>query len=178
VLAISDSQGGIYSPDGIDIKKAIQYKKEKKTLAGFPGTKPVSNEELLELDVEILVPAALENQIHGGNAGKIKAKLVVELANGPVSKDADDILHSRGIVVVPDVLANAGGVTVSYFEWLQNLDNKYWSEEEVNKKLKEHLDAAFDETYTMMQKHNFTMRKAAMAVALTKISKGLVKKGF
>ena len=178
IVALSDSKSGVYDPNGIDAKKAIEFKKKNKALAGFPGSKEITNEDLLELDVDILVPAALGGQIHLKNADKIRAKLIVEMANGPVTKEADEILQKKGCLVVPDVLANAGGVTVSYFEWLQNKQNKYWSEQEVNSKLKEKMNSAFDETYAMMKKYNLLMREAAMAVALTRISKGLKEKGF
>jgi glutamate dehydrogenase (NAD(P)+) len=135
ILAVSDSRGGIYSPDGLDPSAALAHKKETGSVVGLAGTKQVSNEELLALECDILIPAALENQIRADNANDVKARLIAEAANGPTTPAADRILFAKGIAVLPDILANAGGVTVSYYEWVQNIENEQWDEEEVNAKL-------------------------------------------
>jgi len=175
IIAVSDSKGGIYAEEGIIPDDAMKWKTEKGSVVGFKGKK-ISNEELLELDVDVLVPAALENVITEENAGKIKAKLILEMANGPVSNKADETLHKRGILVIPDILANAGGVTVSYFEWLQNKENKHWSEEEVNKKLKEKMVRAFKDVYAQYKKHKCELRTAAYIVALQRLGEAIKKR--
>jgi len=151
VTAVSDSQGGIYKEDGLDPDEVEQYKAKHGTVVGMPGTMTISNEELLELDCEILMPAALGNQIHGGNANNIKARLVVEAANNPTTPKADDILYQKGIHVLPDILVNAGGVTVSYYEWVQNQANEQWDLEEVTEKLKAKMYKAVDEVFDRWQ---------------------------
>ncbi|MBU1132290.1 glutamate dehydrogenase, partial [Patescibacteria group bacterium] len=135
----------------------------------FPGAKTITNDELLELPVDVLVPAALENQVRADNAERVKAKFVIELANGPVTPEADEIFAKNKIESVPDVLANAGGVTVSYFEWLQNLDDRYWSEEEVFEKLKDIVVPAFNEIWAMHEEKNIDLRTAAFATALVRL---------
>lgn len=169
VVALADSRSVIYDPKGIDIDKVAEHKVKNKSLAGFAGTKEISIEELFALDVDVLIPAALENQITKDNAADIKAKIVVELANGPTTPEADDILFKNGVVLIPDVLANAGGVTVSYFEWLQNLSNNYWSEEEVDAELRERMIPAWNDVYTTAQAHKVDNRTAAFISALKKI---------
>ncbi len=134
-IGCSDSRGGIHSPDGFDPDEALAHKKETGSVVGLPGTEEVSNEELLSLECDVLIPAALENQIRADNADDVKARLVAEAANGPTTPAADQILNKKGIPVLPDILANAGGVTVSYYEWVQNIENEQWDEEEVNAKL-------------------------------------------
>lgn len=146
VVAVSDSAGGIYSPQGIDLAGARAHKQAHGTVVGLPETLSVTNEALLELDCDILIPAAVANQIHAGNADRVQARLVVEAANGPVTPAADDALARRDIVVLPDILANAGGVTVSYFEWVQNNENEQWDLAEVNAKLKTKMHRAVDAT--------------------------------
>ena len=131
--------------------------------------KSITNDELLELPVDILVPAALENQITAENAGKIQAKVILEMANGPITPEADEVLNRRKIIVIPDVLSNSGGVTVSYFEWFQNLKNLHWSKEQVNKKLKKYMDKAFDGVWESREKYNTDMRTAAFLYALERI---------
>ena len=184
VVAVSDSKGGIYVPEGLNPELTLQCKQKNGPPAGglvgcyCVGTvcdlkkgKTISNPELLELPVDILVPAALENQITARNAGRIGAKLILEMANGPITPDADAILFKRGIGVIPDVLANSGGVTVSYFEWYQNLKNLHWSKEQVNKKLKKYMDKAFDGVWKTREKYKTDMRTAAFLFALEKIIK-------
>jgi glutamate dehydrogenase/leucine dehydrogenase len=144
IIAVSDSRGGIYNPDGIDPLAALEHKKKTRSVVGLPGTKKVSNEELLALKCDILIPAALENQIRGDNAGEIRARLIAEAANGPTTPAADRILFERGIVVLPDILANAGGVTVSYFEWVQNNEYEQWDEDHVNLRLHVKMERATD----------------------------------
>lgn len=146
IIAVSDSQGGIYSNDGkaLDLDRVLAYKQEHGTVVGFPDSRNITNDELLTLECDILIPAALGGQIHAGNAADVKAKLIVEAANGPVTPAADDILAGRGTIVIPDILANAGGVTVSYFEWVQNIENEQWDLNEVNNKLREKMYHAVD----------------------------------
>lgn len=169
IIAISDSKGAIYKEDGINIKELNSFKKENGKIADFPGSKNISNEELLTLQCDVLIPAALESQITENNAKDIKAKLVVELANGPTTPEADDILFDRGIPVVPDILANAGGVTVSSFEWEQNLKSEHWKEEEVFEKLKKIMDEQTEIIYNRSKELNTDLRRTAFIVALERI---------
>ncbi len=173
VVAISDSKGGIYNPDGLDIPAVLEHKKKTGRVSGFPGANDITNDELLELDVDILVPAAIENVITMENADKIKAKLILELANGPTTAEADEILRKKGIVVVPDVLANAGGVTVSYFEWVQNRMGYYWSEEEVLQRLEEKMKAAFRDVHEKATALNGDLRTGAYAVAVERVAEAM-----
>jgi glutamate dehydrogenase (NAD(P)+) len=143
VVAVSDIQGGVYNPHGIDIHKALRYSKEHGSLRGLADTEAITNAELLELPCDALVPAALENQLTAKNAPRVKAHLIVEAANGPTTPDADHILNDRGIMVVPDILANAGGVTVSYFEWVQDLQRFFWAELEINNRLEQIMMRAY-----------------------------------
>jgi glutamate dehydrogenase (NAD(P)+) len=144
IVAVSDSQGGIYSDMGLDLKAVETYKKEHGTVVGIPETRTITNEDLLALDCDIIIPSALGNQIRADNAGAVRAKLIVEAANAPTTPRADDILTERGIRVLPDILVNAGGVTVSYFEWVQNIENEEWELEEVNRRLKRRMHRATD----------------------------------
>jgi len=169
IIAISDSKGAIYIETGIDIKKLNQYKKENGKIDGFPGSSRITNEDLLELPCDVLIPAALENQITEMNANNIKAKLVVELANGPTTPEADDILFANNIVVIPDILANAGGVTVSTFEWKQNLKNEHWAEEDVNIKLKEIIEKETENIWNRSLSLKTDMRRTGFIVALERI---------
>ncbi len=179
IVAISDVTSGYFNVDGIDVEKAIAYveKSENKTLEGFDGGVKVSNEELLELPCDILVPAAMEDQITPENASRIKAKLIVEGANGPTTAEADHILNENKILVVPDILANAGGVTVSYFEWVQNRLGYYWTEERVNRRADRAMKQAFDNVYATSEKYNVDMRIAAYIVALDKVASTLKLRG-
>jgi len=169
VVAISDSKGGIYNENGLDIKKLTEYKKTTGFLSGFENSKSITNEELLELECNLLIPAAFENQITEKNADKIKARVILELANGPVTPEADEILFKKGVQVVPDVLANSGGVTVSYFEWDQNLKNERWTEQEVFNKLKPILEDASSKIFDKAKESNTHLRMGAFILALERI---------
>ncbi len=177
VVAVSDSKGGIYNPQGLDIKKVIEYKKEQGTVSDFYGAQNITNKKILELPCDILVPAALENAIDKNNAGRVKAKIVLELANGPLTPEADEKLFKKGVLVIPDVLANAGGVTVSYFEWVQNLANYYWTEREVLEKLKPIMVKGFSNIWAIKEKYNVDMRTAAFILAIERIGKAMKLKG-
>lgn len=186
VVAVSDSQGGIFVPDGLSPLETAECKKRREFLAGcycvgsvcdLSYGKRVTNEELLELPVDILVPAALENVITKENAGKIRAKAIVEMANGPVTPAADRILKKKGIISVPDVLANSGGVTASYFEWFQNKKNEHWSKEKVNQKLKKKITKAFEDVWKESQKRNVSLRDAAYILAIQRIVRAMKRKG-
>ncbi len=170
IVAISDISGAYYNKAGIDIEKAIKFTTKKKSLEGFKGGKIISNEKLLELDVDILVPAALEDQITEENASRIRAKLIVEGANGPTASNADKILEKNGIMVVPDILANAGGVSVSYFEWVQNRLGYFWTEERVNRRADRIMKQAFDNVYKASKQYKCSMRTAAYIVAIDKVA--------
>ncbi len=179
IVAISDSQGGIYNPDGIDPQEALTVKEKTGSVIYLNDkTRRISNQELLELEVDILVPAALEDQINEENAGRIKAKIVAEAANGPTTPEADKILNEKGIHIIPDILANAGGVTVSYFEWVQNLMNYYWTEEEVNQKLEQKMVDAYHRVYEMHQNKNVDMRTAAYMVSIARIVEAMAARGW
>ncbi len=178
IVAVSDSKGGVYSPKGLDIKKLEEFKKEHGMLKGFPGTADVSNEKLLELPVDVLVPAALENQIHKDNAKRVKAKLIIEMANGPTTSEADIILHKKGTWVIPDVLSNSGGVATSYLEWSQNLSGLYWSKEEVLKKLTTYMQEAWKNVWQARSQYNTDFRNAAFILAIQRISEAIKSRGF
>lgn len=171
IIAVSDSQGGIYNSKGLDVKKIVEAKKSAGSVQDYHEAHRISNEELLELEVDILVPAALENQITSENAPNIKAKWIVEAANGPTTPEADEILFANGVIVVPDILANGGGVIVSYYEWVQNLENQSWSEEEVNDKLKRKMIKAVDRVVAVQKEHGTDMRTAAFIVAIDRVAR-------
>ncbi len=177
IVAISDVSGGIYSETGLDMKKLSAWQAEHKLLVGFPGARPITQDQLLTCPCDILVPAALENQITAAVARKIQAQLVAEGANGPTVPDADAILARRGIVVIPDILCNAGGVTVSYFEWVQNRMGYYWTEEEVNSRLELIMRKAFADVLSMALKHHTSMRIAAFMVAIQRVSEVIILRG-
>jgi glutamate dehydrogenase (NAD(P)+) len=170
VVAVSDSKGGIYNTKGIDPNSALRYKQEHGTLSGFASSDDISNEELLEIDCDILVPAALEGVITGANADRIRAKMIAEAANGPTSPDADHILYEKGILVLPDILANAGGVTVSYFEWAQNIQGYYWAEDEVNDKLERVMKRSFKDVYDTATHNSVNMRTGAYMLAISRVA--------
>lgn len=177
-LAVSDSRGGIYNPEGLNPEEVVNYKLESGSVAGFPGAKPIGNDKLLELEVDLLFPAALENVITGSNAPKIRAKVVAELSNGPTTPQADQILEKRGIFVLPDFLCNAGGVTVSYFEMVQNAYNHYWELEEVHRKLDHKMTKAFHDVYTMHKERKVHMRLAAYLVAVQRVAEAMKTRGW
>ena len=178
VVGVSDSQGAIYSPKGIDPGKITAWKAEHGTVVGFPGSETVTNDELLTLDCEILIPAALENQITASVAERIKAKVVAEAANGPTTPEADDILFERGIFLIPDILCNAGGVTVSYFEWVQDMQSFFWTEARINESLKEIMDRAFEAVYRMSDLHEVHMRTAAYMLAVSRVAEATTLRGL
>lgn len=177
VVAASDSQGGIYNPQGLNIDKAIEHKIKTDALKNFTGAKNITNKELLELPVKILAPAALENVITDANTDKVNANIILELANGPITMSACEKLHQRGILVVPDVLANSGGVIVSYFEWVQNARHFYWDMVKVQDRLQVQLTKAFSSVWQTAEKYNVNLRTAAYIVALGKITKALKIRG-
>ena len=168
VVAVSDAEGGIMDPEGLDIQKIFEQYEKDGDLEKF-GNKEISNSELLELDVDVLIPAAIENQITMENVEDIQADHVLEMANGPTTPEADSVLEDRGIPVIPDILANAGGVTVSYFEWLQNISNEYWTEEEVNEKLEKYMKKAFRNVLKVKEDEEVSFRDAAYRVGLERI---------
>ena len=171
IVAASDSQGAIFKESGFDPEELSAWKQKHWSVIGFEGSTPISNEEILELDVTILVPAALENVITKENANNIKAQAIVELANGPTTPEADQILKEKGVIIVPDVLANAGGVTVSYFEWDQNVKGEHWSEPDVLKKLEDVMRRAFDEIWQTKETYDVDMRTAAFVKAIERVTK-------
>ncbi|MBT4516424.1 MAG: Glu/Leu/Phe/Val dehydrogenase [Candidatus Komeilibacteria bacterium] len=177
VVALADSKGIIYNTRGFNIDKVVEHKATKKSLKTFKGAKKISLEEFFALEVDVLVPAALENQITKDNADDVKAKFVVELANGPTTPEADEIMYKNKVIVIPDVLANAGGVTVSYFEWLQNLSNNYWTEEEVDKELKERMIPSFEAIWAMAEDKKTDLRTASFMVALDRIAQASKVRG-
>ena len=178
VVAVSDSTGGIHNANGLDIAKVINWKKEHGTVQGFPGSKDISNAQVLEVECDILIPAALENQITERNAGNIKARLIAEAANGPTTPEADQILWKNSKFMIPDILCNAGGVTVSYFEWVQDLNRDHWSEQVVNEKLKEIMVKAFTETLAIARREQIDMRTAAYMLAVQRVADAMTMRGL
>jgi len=178
VVGVSDSQGAVYNRAGLDPDALLAHKKATGSVKGFPGAQEVDGKAILEMPCDILVPAALENVLTGANAERIQARIIAEAANGPTTPEADEILFRRGITVIPDILANAGGVTVSYFEWVQNLMNFYWTAEEVNQRLEQLMVQAFCKTYEMSQQKGVNMRLAAYMVSLDRIAKAMEARGW
>ena len=170
ILAATDWKGGVYNPKGLDMPALLAWAAEHKTVAGFPGSEPITNEQLFALPVDILVPAALENQITADNVSAIKARMVIEGANGPTTPAAHQALHERGVFVVPDILANAGGVTTSYFEWVQDRHGYFWSLKEVNERLEEKMVQAFDAVLATAKQYKVDMRAAAYIVAINRVA--------
>jgi glutamate dehydrogenase (NAD(P)+) len=170
IVAVTDWKGGVHSPGGLDIPKMLDYAKQHKTIDGFPGGSPIDNEQLFSLDVDVLVPAALENQITMENAPLIRARIVAEGANGPTTPDAHRLLHERGVFVIPDILANAGGVTTSYFEWVQDRHGYFWEEEEVNRRLEAKMVEAFHDVLDTSVRYKTDMRTAAYIVAINRVA--------
>lgn len=178
VIAVSDVHGGIYNPNGLDIPALIRHVLETRNVTTWPDGDVITNEELLTLECEVLIPAALENQITSENAHEIKAKIVAEGANGPTTPRADEILRERGILVVPDILCNAGGVTVSYFEWVQGLQSFFWDEEEVLKRLERIMVRAFDDVWNMAEAKGVDLRIAATVLAINRVAEATVMRGI
>ena len=178
VVAVSDVFGGVYHPQGLDIPRLKEHVRQTGSVKDFPGTEAITNEELLELEVEVLVPAAIENQIHEENVHKIRAEIVIELANGPTTLEADRALYERGVVVVPDILANAGGVTVSYFEWVQDRAFWFWSAREVDRQLARFLRRAFRRVWEMAEREDVDLRTAAYMVAVARVAEAARARGL
>ena len=177
IVAVSDVTGGIYSPEGLNIDEVIRHVKSQGSLSGFPEAQSISNDDLLGLEVDVLAPCALDGAIDSNNVDMIKAKIIVEGANGPVTANASKILHEKGVMVVPDILANGGGVVVSYFEWVQDLIWLFWSENEVRSKLKSIMYNSFDKVWEFAQKEQKNMRVSAMSVSLMRLEKAMKLRG-
>jgi glutamate dehydrogenase (NAD(P)+) len=178
IVAVSDSTGAIYRPEGFDPNAVLLWKQEHHSVSGFPGTRDISNAELLELDCDILIPAALENQITARNAGRIRARLIGEAANGPTTPEADEILYKAGKFVIPDILCNAGGVTVSYFEWVQDLERDFWNVDQVNEKLRRIMTRAFASTLELSLREKVNMRTAAYLLAVQRVADAASVRGI
>ena len=178
IVGLSDIRGGVFCPDGIDVQEALAYVQEHGYLEGLPGTEPVSNTALLELPCDVLIPAALENQITDRNAAAIKAKLIVEAANGPTTPEADRILQERGITVVPDIVANAGGVTVSYFEWVQDLQRFFWRAQEINERLELIMVRSFHAIMQEAERRQTSLRMGAYIVAVARSAEAIETRGI
>jgi|LDZU01.1.fsa_nt_gi glutamate dehydrogenase/leucine dehydrogenase len=180
IIGVSDSKGGVYNPNGLDPITLSQHKKENGTVNSYKrnGTEKITNDDLLKLECDMLVPAALEEVINGGNAKDVKAKIIAEAANGPTTPEADEILKEKGIFVIPDILANAGGVVVSYFEWVQNLNGYFWSEEKVHLRLKARMEKAFNEVLHIAQKEEIDNRTAAYICAVNRVAQAMKFRGI
>jgi glutamate dehydrogenase (NAD(P)+) len=178
VVAVSDSKGGIYNPDGLDAETVTSHKQETGSVIDFVDAQTISNAELLELDVVVLLPSALENQITGANAGDVKARIVAELANGPTTPEADEVLHQNGVYVIPDFLCNAGGVTVSYFEQVQNAYDYYWELETVHQRLDAKMTAAFHAVHETTQRYEIDNRMGAYVVAVSRVAEACTLRGW
>jgi glutamate dehydrogenase (NAD(P)+) len=178
VSAISDSTAALHNPKGIDVPAAFAHKREYRTLAGLKDAEAITNEELILLDVDVLAPCALEQVITAANADRVKAPIICEGANGPVTPDADSILEDKGVLILPDVLANAGGVVVSYFEWVQGLQEYFWKESEVNAKLNDIVSRAFEETWETAQQRDISMRVAAYGLAVNRVAEATITRGI
>jgi glutamate dehydrogenase (NAD(P)+) len=178
VVAVSDSRVGLHNPNGLDVAAAMAHKQETGSLAGFKGADEITNEDLFLLDCDVLAPCALEQVITRDNAAEVKAKIVAEGANGPITPAADEILEDKGVLILPDILANAGGVVVSYFEWVQGLQEYFWKEPEVNSKLRDIVTRAFNETWHVYEDREISMRSAAYGVAVGRVSEATVTRGL
>src|SRR5579864_8300412 len=178
IVAVTDSKGGVANPEGLDVAGVMAHKAETGSVVGFTGGERINNKEVLEYDCDVLVPAALEKVITKENAPRIRAKIVAEAANGPTMPDADDILFDRGIMVLPDILANAGGVTVSYFEWVQDLQANFWEEDEINERLKRIITRAFREAHEQAKRYGVSMRKGAYCVAVARVAEATKLRGL
>jgi len=173
IVAVSDSQGGIYDPQGIIPSKVYEYKEKSGSVVNFKGAQNITNNELLEIPCDILVPAALENQILKNNADRIKAKIVAEAANGPTTPEADKVLFEKKVFLIPDILANSGGVASSYFEWVQNLTREHWATKETNKKLEDKMVKAFRDVYAISKKERVDMRNAALMLGVGRVAEAI-----
>jgi glutamate dehydrogenase (NAD(P)+) len=178
VVAVSDVQGGIYHPEGLDLPALLAAQRAGHWVRQYPEGEPVTNEELLSLPCEVLIPAALGGQLTAANAGTVQARLIVEGANGPATAEADRLLRSRDIFIIPDILANAGGVIVSYFEWVQDLQFFFWKEEEVNSRLRDILTGAFQRTLTLARQERVDLRTAALMEAVTRVARATTLRGI
>jgi len=178
IVAISDVSGAIYNPEGLNLKECVQWIKEKKFLKGYPGAKPISNQELLSLKVDVLIPAAIDGVITKDNADSVKAKIIAEGANGPLTREAIDIIAGKGTFIIPDILCNAGGVIVSYFEWVQGLQNFFWDLDEINSRLHSILKNSFDQVCETKEKYNVDMKKAALITALKRLETAMKLRGL
>lgn len=178
VIAVNDSKGGVYNEKGLEIMKLIEHKSKTGSVIGFPNSEPISSDELLTLKCDILVPAALENAIHEGNAGKINAKIIAEAANGPTTPEADAILEDKGVFVIPDILCNAGGVTVSYFEWVQDEQHLFWDEEQIYGMLEKIMKKAFDEVLNIHLRNKVSMRMAAYTLGISRVAEAVKLRGL
>jgi glutamate dehydrogenase (NAD(P)+) len=178
VVAVSDSRGGVFNGDGLDLALVTRHKQETGSVIGAPRTRDISNEELLELDCDILVPAALEGVITEANAPRVRARIIAEAANGPTSPEADDIFRQRGVVVIPDILCNAGGVTVSYFEWVQDREEFFWSIDEINARLRRIMVRAFDDVQRTAVEHESDLRLAAYMLAVSRVAEATMTRGI
>jgi glutamate dehydrogenase (NAD(P)+) len=178
VVAVSDSRNGIFRREGLDVPAVLEHKRRTGSVEGFPGTERISSEAVLELDCDVLVPAALENQITMANAHAVRARIVAEAANGPTTPGADRVLHDGGVMVLPDILANAGGVTVSYFEWVQDLQELFWDEDDVNRRLEKVMGKAFDDVYQTANKYGVDMRSGAYILAIERVAAATRARGI
>ncbi len=178
VVAVSDVFGGVHNPEGLDVPALLEHCQRTGRVGGFPGAQSLDNRALLELPVTILVPAALENQLTSANAARVQARLVIEAANGPSTPEADDIFHQRGVVLVPDILANAGGVTVSYFEWVQDLQSFFWEEREINDRLTRIMQQAYSQVDQLAQEHRTTLRMGAYCLAVKRVADATAVRGI
>ncbi|HLI87910.1 MAG TPA: Glu/Leu/Phe/Val dehydrogenase, partial [Ktedonobacteraceae bacterium] len=177
IVGLSDIRGGVYNPNGIDVHRALRHSREHGTLAGLTDTEPVTNDELLELPCDVLIPAALENQLTRRNAARIQARLVIEAANGPTTPEADAILNERGVTVVPDILANAGGVTVSYFEWVQDLQRFFWAEHEINDRLEKIMKRSYRAVRSKAEEQQVDLRMGAYLLAVARVAEATELRG-
>jgi glutamate dehydrogenase (NAD(P)+) len=178
VVAVADYLGGVYNKNGLNIPELMKYFEAKRTLVGFPGGDAMSNEEMLALPVDVMIPAAIDGVITDANVGKVNAKIIAEGANGPITNSATKQLEERGSFIIPDVLCNAGGVIVSYFEWVQGLQNFFWSEDEVNEKLAQVLEKAFHQVVAQREKYNCGMKTAALIQGVDRLNKAMLLRGL
>ena len=178
VVAVSDSRGGVFNGDGLDLALVARHKQETGSVTGAPRTRAISNEELFELDCDILIPAALEGVITERNAPRIRARIIAEAANGPTNPEADHILRERGVMVIPDILCNAGGVTVSYFEWVQDREEFFWSIDEINARLRRVMVRAFEDVHRTSVEHDIDLRMAAYMLSVSRVAEATLTRGF